>query len=245
MYSWGRCNSGQLGLGGIDDLYFSTPQRVKPPLNDSNRTLESVLSVGCGWEHTVIATANGEVYACGSNDHGQLGLLTGRKRFERVGSLETKCVKQVSCGQRHTAALSEGEVFTLGANSECQLGRKTDEDSTNVPRLVKGSWQYPVVQVTCGDKHTLILTADCQVFGWGSNSYHQVGLPFGGARIPKPEHIELPCGVPVVQVVAGGCHSLALTVSGCLYSWGKNNFGQLGVGDDTGKDLSTSLLFIW
>ena len=106
------------------------------------------------------------------------------------------------------------------------------------------------------------LPLDCQVFGWGSNSHHQVGLPYGGAHIAKPEHIELPYGVPVVQVVAGGRHSLALTVSGCLYSWGKNklatsckyehaiilkacifvySFGQLGVGDDTGKDLGQCL----
>ena len=54
---------------------------------------------------------------------------------ERVGALETKSVKQVSCGHRHTVALSTaGEVFTLGSNSDSQLGRITDEDCTNVPR---------------------------------------------------------------------------------------------------------------
>jgi alpha-tubulin suppressor-like RCC1 family protein len=32
-----------------------------------------VLSVACGSYHTVIVTCDGEVYTCGSNDHGQLG----------------------------------------------------------------------------------------------------------------------------------------------------------------------------
>lgn len=81
MYSWGRCNSGQLGQGGIDDLFVTTPRRVKPPIESSRTSLDSVVSVGCGWEHTVIVTADGDVYACGSNDYGQLGLPTGRKRF--------------------------------------------------------------------------------------------------------------------------------------------------------------------
>jgi alpha-tubulin suppressor-like RCC1 family protein len=32
-----------------------------------------MLSVACGSYHTVIVTQKGEVYTCGSNDHGQLG----------------------------------------------------------------------------------------------------------------------------------------------------------------------------
>ncbi|XP_062513576.1 probable E3 ubiquitin-protein ligase HERC4 isoform X2 [Corticium candelabrum] len=240
MYSWGRCSSGQLGQGGIDDAYVSTPLRVKAPVEDSRNYLNCVISVGCGWEHTVIATEEGELYSCGSNDHGQLGLTTGRKRFERVGALETKSITQVSCGCVHTVALSSsGEAFTWGSNSDAQLGIATVDNCSSVPRLVKGLCSYSVVQVSCGDLHTLVLTADCQVYGWGSNSHWQVGLPHSRSNILKPERLKFPFGVPLIQVAAGGYHSLALTVSGHLYSWGKNEFGQLGVGDKFSRSLPT------
>jgi alpha-tubulin suppressor-like RCC1 family protein len=39
-----------------------------------------VLSVACGSYHTVIVTCDGEVYTCGSNDHGQLGHEKPRKK---------------------------------------------------------------------------------------------------------------------------------------------------------------------
>lgn len=68
----------------------------------------------------------------------------------------------------------------------------------------------------------LFYCLDCQVYGWGTNGHYQVGMPFGGPHIQTPQHIDFPHGVPVVQVVAGGHHSLALTISGRLYGWGKN-----------------------
>ncbi len=35
--------------------------------------------------------------------------------------------------------------------------------------------------------------------------------------------------LPVVQLAAGSCHSLALTASGHVFSWGGNDCGQLGL----------------
>ena len=39
-----------------------------------------MLSVACGNYHSVIVTGDGEVYTCGSNDHGQLGHEKSRKK---------------------------------------------------------------------------------------------------------------------------------------------------------------------
>lgn len=40
-----------------------------------------------------------------------------------------------------------------------------------------------------------------------------------------------------MQVAAGGAHSFVLTLSGAIFGWGRNKFGQLGLNDENGKFL--------
>lgn len=44
-------------------------------------------------------------------------------------------------------------------------------------------------------------------------------------------------GIPLAQIAAGGAHSVAVSLSGAVYSWGKNDFGQLGLGHTEGKKI--------
>uniref|UniRef100_K7GDA3 Uncharacterized protein n=1 Tax=Pelodiscus sinensis TaxID=13735 RepID=K7GDA3_PELSI len=51
----------------------------------------------------------------------------------------------------------------------------------------------------------------------------------------EPQLVEELRDIPLAQIAAGGAHSLALSLSGAVYSWGKNDFGQLGLGDTENK----------
>lgn len=52
----------------------------------------------------------------------------------------------------------------------------------------------------------------------------------------KPQLVERLKGIPLAQIAAGGAHSITVSLSGAVYSWGKNSFGQLGLGDTKGKE---------
>ena len=67
MLSWGRALSGQLGLGGIEEEFVSTPMRSK------HLGSHRVLQVATGLQHTLILLDNGCVLSCGKNESGQLG----------------------------------------------------------------------------------------------------------------------------------------------------------------------------
>ena len=54
-------------------------------------------------------------------------------------------------------------------------------------------------------------------------------------RIPRPTDMQLLTGVPVVQVACGDMFSLALTATGSIYAFGRNDAGQLGLGDTTDR----------
>ena len=43
------------------------------------------------------------------------------------------------------------------------------------------------------------------------------------------------------QIVAGGCHTLALTEAGALYAWGYNDYGQLGIGNTVDQNAPVKI----
>ncbi|XP_029424945.1 E3 ISG15--protein ligase HERC5 isoform X2 [Nannospalax galili] len=93
-----------------------------------------------------------------------------------------------------------------------------------------------IIQIACGDYHSLALSKDGELFAWGQNLHGQIGV---GRRFPStstPQMVEHLMGVPLVQISAGEAHSMALSMSGNIYSWGKNDCGQLGLGHTEEKD---------
>ncbi|XP_028264081.1 probable E3 ubiquitin-protein ligase HERC3 isoform X2 [Parambassis ranga] len=87
-----------------------------------------------------------------------------------------------------------------------------------------------VCQVACGSQHTVILTKDGQVYTWGQDSRGQLGLGKKESGPSSPQHLRSLSAIPVVRVAAGGEQSFALSVSGGVFGWGRNDRGQLGLG---------------
>lgn len=68
-----------------------------------------------------------------------------------------------------------------------------------------------------------------EVFCWGSNLHHQCS-PSDAVGVPQPQVQRCLQGVQVTMVASGLNHSLALSDSGDVYTWGANDCGQLGHG---------------
>ncbi|XP_037686168.1 E3 ISG15--protein ligase HERC5 isoform X2 [Choloepus didactylus] len=98
-----------------------------------------------------------------------------------------------------------------------------------------------IIQITCGDYHSLALSKGGELFAWGQNVHGQLGVGRTFVSTSTPQIVEHLSGVPLVQISAGEAHSMALSMSGNIYSWGKNDLGQLGLGHTNDKD-SPSLI---
>uniref|UniRef100_A0A673UWZ9 HECT and RLD domain containing E3 ubiquitin protein ligase 5 n=2 Tax=Suricata suricatta TaxID=37032 RepID=A0A673UWZ9_SURSU len=92
-----------------------------------------------------------------------------------------------------------------------------------------------IIQITCGDYHSLALSKGGELFAWGQNLHGQLGIGSLSASVPTPQIVKNLSGIPLVQISAGKAHSMALSMSGNIYSWGRNDFGQLGLGHTEGK----------
>lgn len=104
-------------------------------------------------------------------------------------------------------------------------------------RLVQSLAEAGVVvdSVGCGEVHTLFFDKNKgQVWACGVAAYGRLGI---GANWSDQDALtpqllqECFEGERVVQISAGFSHSLALTESGRVFSWGRNDLGQLGLGD--------------
>lgn len=70
LYVWGSNRYGQLGLDHLVFLTISQPHRISIG--------EKVRCISMGLRHTAIVTENHEVYICGANNRGQLGLIDSK-----------------------------------------------------------------------------------------------------------------------------------------------------------------------
>lgn len=83
----------------------------------------------------------------------------------------------VDCGDQHTALITpSGDLYTLGDNSEGQLGLAVEYKTfTDKATLVTGIMDR-ISEVAAGYRHTLVLTERGSVYGMGTNRRYELAL---------------------------------------------------------------------
>jgi alpha-tubulin suppressor-like RCC1 family protein len=173
LYAAGSNRQGQLGLGDSDDRHEFT--RVPLP--------EVAVSLAVGAQHSLVATAEGNVYVFGSNEYGQLGLdseeegTAARQPYlspRRIITLSDRFIVDVAAGLHYSVALSgRGEVYVWGLNDVGQLGLGHRLERPSPVRL---SMLTRVTSIACGISHTVLALANQSVLATGSNDGGQLGL---------------------------------------------------------------------
>lgn len=133
-------------------------------------------------------------------------------------------------GQNYTgfslAICQDGSVHSFGRNGIYQLGLGSNSPgSYDTQQTVPGI--AGAVAVAIGYEHGLALLNDGTVLGWGSNAYGCAGQAYPtNAQVTTPTAIDLPgCAV---AISAGVLHSMALLADGTVWTWGSDQYGQLG-----------------
>ena len=159
------------------------------------------------------------------------------------------------------AAITEdGRLFTMGTIEHGKLGhperQKTQEEldkekeryrkagykpgelSRSMPQIgfVEGALTgKKVIQVACGDKHTVCVTEDGSVYSWGSGKRGALGHSETNDSCGEPTQVQ---GISnAVRVACGTDHTLVLDANGKLWSFGENTYGQLGLRTDSLKEV--------
>lgn len=135
-----------------------------------------------------------------------------------------------------------GQLFSWGSNTSGQCGLENDSSATYPsPKLVKSLATKQIVQIACGQFHSLALTNSGELYSFGSNLHGQLGLGFESEKVMKPTQVNSLAGVPIALLACGGNHSFVVSKSGAVFGFGKNVYGQLGVNDVVSKSYPTQL----
>ncbi|WP_317643500.1 InlB B-repeat-containing protein [Bombiscardovia apis] len=242
-YAWGRNSEGQLGLG--DTTNRSVPTKINAPI--------AFKSISAGGSHSLAIGTDGYTYAWGYNNYGQLGdggttrSLTPRRinfgmQFTNVqagGQNDRGIVGGVYLEGYSLALDAQGNLYAWGHNGYGQLGTGTKTNRYSPTRI---STPVPLTAITAGAYHSLAVGSNGRVYAWGWNSstnnrYTSVGLIGDGSTVDRlsPTIVSTPAGVQFSGVSAGWLQSKALSSDGKVYSWGPNQYGQLGDGTKTGR----------
>ena len=258
----GACQSPVCGDGKIEGTEeCDDGNTVSGDGCEADCKLSQVIALTAGASHTCALLREGLVRCWGDNSVGQLGLgtsanLSGQPPYKNGLVPLGAAAVALTAGDSHTCALmADQSVRCWGANADGQLGLGNtntigdDEvpDATHaaVPLGAKAT------AVAAGGNDTCAILRDGSLRCWGLNDYGQLGLgntnTIGDDEVPSATAAEVSLGDATAAVAAGGEHTCALLGSlgsSSVRCWGRNNLGQLGLGNTTeigDNELPTSV----
>lgn len=99
-----------------------------------------------------------------------------------------------------------------------------------------------IKKIVSGAHHTLVLTHQGKVYGWGDPESGQIGRMLKtrdkNAQALKIENVG---AKKAVDIFCGNHHSFYINEKREVYSWGLNNHGQLGIGNKQNTCVPTKI----
>ncbi len=209
--------------------------------DDNNRAVDEmkiitshkVQGIAASWFHSLILKIDGSLWACGSNDYGQLGDGTYINRYRLVPVMTD--VRSMATGWEHSLILkTDGSLWACGADSVGQLGNSS---STTLCRSSPVQVMTGVRSMAAGDQHSLVLTTDGSLWAFGYNRYGQLGDSTLTNRFSPVQVM-----TDVRSIATGGYHSLILKTDGTLWACGYNKHGQLGDGTNINRPIPVRVM---
>jgi len=232
VFGTGNNADGQLAINNILEKHLFT---------QSSSSITDWDTIACGSDHTMAIDGDQKLHGAGLNDRGQLGInnTTVQTNFIQETTGRTDWL-DVSCGNKHTAALTEvaatpTAIYTTGDNGSGQLAQNIT--TANVVEFARESSNAPNwEEVACGGDHTLGRKSDDTLWAAGDNSNGALGLNDVEDRI---ELIKIGTDTDWGFLTAGSTFSMVIKSNGnnSLWGAGANNKGQLGIGTSSVRDL--------
>ena len=260
---WGTGKNGQLGLG---PSLLSLPHPKVIPLFKHR----PITKIAAGHSHVLAIDTDGRLYSWGGGKSGKLGHGDLEDRFqpETVKYLDKLFVEDCSAGDAHSAVLTtdrkvsrKGQLRRIscwGRGAHGRLGNGTNLTKSLpvlVNQLLPSLEGCQFRQIACGGAHTVALASrplakglanpfgeQTFVIAWGFGTNGQLGD--GRVRDSMvPTKAIMPKCELVAEISAGRSWTIARTINGEVYSWGKGLRGQLGQGKSNFSYVPRKLSF--
>ncbi|MBF9223509.1 RCC1 domain-containing protein [Hymenobacter ruricola] len=233
LKGWGYNTYGQLGN---NPGYVATPVSIPLPFQ------AGIVRVAVTYNSSFAILTDGTLWAWGDNSTGQLGInssVASTTTPTQVPGLTN--VVAVAGGFYHTLALcADGTVWSWGQRQDGALGT-----GSGGPAIVYAPQQVTALanirSIASGDQFSMALDASGHAWTWGVDDSGELGMGFPANM---PTRVWTPVQLPLSNVrQIEGCNvrAGAVLANGTVYNWGKNDFGQLGLGHTNYVNVPTQV----
>ena len=168
IYIYSDGTYGGLGRGRRVSEYI--PMHVSVSKHGSERECKMIAA---GSLHSMCLTKQNEIFTWGTGSGGRLGLNHAEDSLQpqEIESLNDQCPLFIAAGESHSAAISNYyQLWTWGMGSFGRLGHGLDCNEL-MPKLVEDLVDEKIIYVSCGVFHTLVLTKNGSLYGFGEDKY--------------------------------------------------------------------------
>jgi len=246
LFSWGNNDEKALGRSGPE---------YEPKEVEGLEGIE-IVQVVCSDSASFALSDAGVVYGCGTfrDDNGVMGFsedVRNQATMIEVKTLKNFRIVRICCGPNSCTALSsDGLVYTFGCGRQ-EAGSEKDGNQMSVNLLGRGRSLRgrsrtlnaaalnfgnrkdvgKIVKIFSGAYHHFAISEKGEVFAWGLNNFGQTGIGHQ-KNLDEPTKIESLSKLDIAEIAAGALHTLALSKSGSVYSFGQGLDAQLGIGKE-------------
>jgi prepilin-type N-terminal cleavage/methylation domain-containing protein len=218
-WAWGYNTSGQLGDGTATQR--NTPVQVSG--------LTNAIAAAGGYTHSLALKNDGTVWSWGTNNYGQLGDGTTTNQLTPVQvSLSAEIITRLASSITATSAIVEGTIADDGGNNITERGivySTSSNPTTSSSKAIAGTGRGPYAAILTG------LTP-------GTTYYAKAyGINSSGTMYGNEITFTTVSGNGFVKIASNNVasHSIGLRADGTVWTWGYNNYGQLGDGTITNE----------
>ena len=209
-YGWGSNSRGQIGIGAEavgQNIRYPTCITIDEMQGEAKKI--GIIGVATGRAHSILLRSDGTMYGFGDNKYHQLGLETDETTTTALSS----------------SASASGSSGSSGTSGSPEL--------LPSPGRVQWTSSQIVIEVCCGWQFSSAVSHSGEVFTWGDNRKNQCAHDATAfPTLPRPTRV--PFGsqrsTSISRIACGWSHMLALDKNGVVYSWGRFDMGQLGIG---------------
>ena len=237
-YLWGWGHSNHKVFGDNSTQASSVPKKINATMKFKDIAVSDT--------HILAIDENDNLYAWGENDDGELGI--GSTSIEDIIEPQrvkgnTKFIMVDSARNSSMAIDKDGNLWSWGSRVDA-LGLGDVTENVLTPQKVSESTQFSKVSI--GGLHTLALDKNGNLWSWGHNNYGQLGNESISNEAKVPTRVSI--NKTFKEIKAGSLYSMAIDVSGNIWTWGVNADGQLGNGSkglpvETPTQVTTNKVF--
>ena len=174
IFGQGNNLNGQLGINN----YISTDI----PIRINNLKRIKINQISCGVGHVLALTDNNLIYSWGrfykQENKKEKSATTGDYSSPQlIESLSNESIIKISAGNNHSMAITElGDLYTWGEGIYGQLGHGVNNNEQYPKKVEYFCNKFKIIDCAGGATHTIALTEEGYIFGWGQNDLNQLNL---------------------------------------------------------------------